>query len=102
MGVEVHYRTGHVVESDDFFAFLYMLPAGLASIRLLFKEKDSVHRFDNLVVRPAFGSEFCGNTKSCGYFQKILESFASFTNGEILADLPEIRPFLRSQTTAFL
>ena len=40
------------------------------------------------------GCEFCGNTKSCGYFQKILESFASFTNGEILADLPEIRPFL--------
>ena len=56
MGVEVHYRTGHVVESDDFFAFLYMLPAGLASIRLLFKEKDSVHRFDNLVVRPAFSA----------------------------------------------
>ena len=54
MCVEVHHHTAHVLENDEFFAFFYLLPVGLALIPDSSTEKDSVHVFDNLVVHPAF------------------------------------------------
>ena len=39
VAIEVHYRTGHAVESDDFFAFFHMLPAGGSSSLLSSRER---------------------------------------------------------------